>query len=863
MIWAIIKKQKNIFLLSGIFCGAWAPLLPALGGCASTAQAPPLPDQQLQTQHQIPRQQTKPEPNQFVQIQPKQVPSEQGRPQSRQPQANRTPPNPNLTLVRRFGQISPRELDESITEEQLSKMYAPPEQIPTVVLWSATDPNRILPPLEIALAEPNIITARKAYLQGRRLLFQGQYLPSRQQLLKALSADPKNAAIYELLSQAQLNLGDSQAAALSARRAVELDKDRLLAFQLLGGLFINQSEYLRAVSAFRRALNCPQATPDNPVTAVLHLQLAQALEQSGYLNAALLHYRPAYQLLQRQSRFSQTNALISRLIRQRHLYLLNMALLQVRMGLIAEARMSLQPAREDLPEGSDLMRAFIMSLANQRIGLDIRYRQVIAFCRYLLALDDRTEHTLDAFYEACRQLAQENDYLNVLKSWYETAGGPDQQRLLTAREHAYALALAHENEQAKNLLLRQLASGIKTGLVHRDLARLYEKQQQWREVIYHWGRYLQSDPNITPDIINQLERKAAQIPELEGKLEQWRRDENLTADYGSVFLLGCLAQKQQEDDLARWCYQRALELRPDFVPGRRYFIELLLKHNQSQEVLEWIEQNTGLDRADPDMLRYAGRACMQLGQWSRAAHYWQRFLEQRQDDINAYLALAEVWARQGSLARAEEILLQVSTDWPGRIKVDQQLLLLYVRWSAQDNLTDQFRQAAQKRARNLLTQWLLRSAAVKTGLPLAGAIDEQDRQQLLSDMEKLAAQYPQTSLISIMLGRLYFDQDRTEQAIRQIEKVLNDNPNNEEALTLAALFSESAGDWKRAAPLRRRLWRLHEDDPKLLADALKSLRAADEANQALKLLLDAARNTTFLTAPAIETLYPEAQRLFM
>ena len=766
-----------------------------------------------------------------------------------------------MTLARRFAIIPAQQLDESITPEQFVKMDQELEDVPFAPLWDPNDPVEISPPP--AISEPNALETRKAYLQARRLLNLGQYSPAQRQISAGLDFDPNNAALYELLCQVQMNLGEEDAAIQSARRALELDDNRILAYQLLAGRATNQSEHLKAATALRNALNCRQATSDNPVTPVMLLQLAQALENLDYLNAAAQQYQRAFVILQNQARYAQSNALVNRLLGQRHLYLLNVALIQVRRGQFADAVSALRQAERELLQGNDIVQIFILSLTRQRIDIEVRYRQVRALCQYLLAVDFRPRQTLDAFWQASQSLARDNDYLSTLEQWYEIIDEDTQTRLLSPRNYAYSLTLVQNTAQARQILLERLHDSDEPALIHRDLAQLYESDENWREYIRHTGAWLENAPDDTQNIVDQIESTASLIPDLKNQLQSWRQDEQLTNSYGCVFLLGGIARLQNENRLAEFYLQQALNLEPNFYAARKSLIELFLRQNKNRQVLDWIGDNSDQVPEHPEMLRYAGEASMALNQWNQAEEYYRRFLDLRNNDVSAHYAFAQVLARQGELNRAEQILLEVAHDHPNRPDIDPQLLLLYARWSTRDDLTQEFQAALEKRVDELLAQMLLRLSLNQNHAITTGALTENDQQQLIAELEQITRQYPRVLLPSSLLSRLYFSLDQTDQALRQTETTLEYHPNHQQTLILAIHYNQAAGRHDQVAQLRRRLWLERPDDMQLLAETLQSYRSADQADEALRLLLSV---TDELDAPdknTIDALHAETLRLFM
>ena len=208
---------------------------------------------------------------------------------------------------REYGRVPPQELNENLTPQQLERMFIALEDIPLEGLWEGEDPNGVIQPAAKRTGPGSRLKARKAYLLGRNFIAQGAFAAAVPILTAALELDPNSAAINELLAKAHYNQNHYSAAESAARRALQFDNDNITALQILGSIRQEKKELARALSFYSRALHSREATSENPVTAVLHLQLARALLEMDYLAASAREYEKTYTLLHQQGRYAQAD----------------------------------------------------------------------------------------------------------------------------------------------------------------------------------------------------------------------------------------------------------------------------------------------------------------------------------------------------------------------------------------------------------------------------------------------------------------------------------------------------------------------------------------------------------------------------
>lgn len=766
----------------------------------------------------------------------------------------------------RFAHVVPRLLNPQLTDENLERMFMPLDKVPESDFMADSDSELLIQQLESRQVDkPDPIKARKAYLRGRRLMDQRMYPQVIEQAMEGLVNDPNSPALYQLLAGAYLQTDDQTLAVQAAWQAIKRNSDALGAYQVLAKCSEQKGEHLQVVSILRRALQCPRATGGNPESAVIHLLLAQSLMELDYLAAATEQYQQVFDLLQRQRSYSHDDILIRTLTRQTHLPLITMASLYMQMGRIDKATAAITMAQGYFPAESDLMRAFMISLATQRTALQVRFEQVEALSRYLLAKNYPLESTLQDFFDACGKMSKHTDYLETLDHWSK----PDDQNggfvLLSGLDYAYGLSLAGKVEQAIAVLNELMPRQADQGSIHRDLSRLYALAEQWPQVVLHAGAFLQTQPDAALVIADWLTEIFAKrnIDEQIKELESWQSDPEISSSYGSCFLLGYLAGKLEKGKLAVHWYEKALEREPDFYQGRVQLVKQLLDSHRYNQAEKWIDYESAHAQNDITMLRLAGQAFAGLSNYPQAGNCFSRIIDLDKDDVEAYLSLADVLVAQGKFSPAEEILLRVQSHWPGRVEIYQHLLLLYVNWHGQLELDNPLSSQVKKRSWLMLGKIFSKTQSeVTLGQDRLEKL-KQVRHSIIGDLDKLRAHLPDGLVVNMMLCKLYQDQSQLDSAGKQLDQLLQTHPQDESVLEMAGRFYEKVKDFPAAVDARRKLWQKHPDDPLLFQDVLQAMEQAHQHRQATALLVEMAQKPQWQNRETVQLLQVTALRLFM
>lgn len=125
------------------------------------------------------------------------------------------------------------------------------------------------------------------------LFHRGRHEESARTARATLAENPRRLETHVLLARVHEALGQPRQAALSLRRALELDPESGMANYEYGRLLHGQGRFAEAADHFRRAL------PSRPDDFRLHYQLGRALHEAGQAEAAIARYRQALALERR------------------------------------------------------------------------------------------------------------------------------------------------------------------------------------------------------------------------------------------------------------------------------------------------------------------------------------------------------------------------------------------------------------------------------------------------------------------------------------------------------------------------------------------------------------------------------------
>lgn len=777
------------------------------------------------------------------------------------PQTAREADNPSNPYAR----VSPQAIDPSLSSVDIEAMKMPYCDLNWAMLTAGVDANDIdnvvweeLTGRAAGRAEPVKSQAgpesKKAYLRGRWHFLKNDYDKAITSFQAAVQADPNNAVLWSWLGQSRLAARQSAPGLQACYHAIKLNSDDFTNYYWLGLHFWQQGRALPAAAAFGRGLKCSSATRNNPLTAIIEMQLAVLLQQLGFDTAAIERYEACYRTLTNLAEYTHSNPVLVQMVQQIHVPLLAQAGLYLRLGYPDKAAANLRRAESLYDNQIDLLDTFINYVINQRIALAVRYSQMRVLCHYLVAEMPRgAEFILEVYYQGCEHLSQTEAYFSEVAQWHEKA-------LLNDREYGYALWLGGQVTQARDFL-ESVGSDVQNDpLCWQLLAQIYGDLGQTPQMLGVYDRWAQTDISNLEAIAAQFKRQFYTVPERQNLLQAMVHEENFAAMYGLNYLLGIYARGENQPDLAQAYLRRTLDAQPDFMPAYRARFELLMAAQDYRQIIACYEALAeSQPSAAPAFAAFLGQAYLNLDALDSARKIFQEILDKDPDAVDAYLALAEIFFRQRQMERAENFLLELLSRWPEEEATYKKLIVLYCHWASwQEN--PQFAAAAERRARGMLGRWIDLLQKRQSGREITLA---QAGQNIMETLRTMHVQRPDCRITAMLLTDMYRISGETRNALDTLGTVLARFPVDRQVLGAAAELCEQLFEVERAAAYRRQLWLLDGQDPEVLQRCLAALRCAGDFTEAFALLDAALPQFGPPHYEAMEILQPEISRLAM
>lgn len=750
--------------------------------------------------------------------------------------------DPEAIMAAQYGSISPLNLNPDLTGLQLQRMRMPMHTL-IVHPWQPPDGPFSLPREDYYRRQADDLDApvdpEKAYLQGKWLLNQAEgttrkdlYEQAVDELSLGLTADPCNASLMELLAQAYYLTGNDQYAKELCYETLRRNPQSLKTWSLLADLLDEAGNQEQASVALRHALKSPDATPRNPLTAMVHLQWAAVLDRQGYLAAAGEQYQQAWELFLQQRSYAQASPKVTRLISQLHIMVLAHAYAELRVGNVAAAYQLLSRAENLLEvENGQFMLAFLLTLSSQKVTLDERYRMIRAMVQYQLVVEPDMEQVLSMFYRACKNMAAYQNYLEDIALWL-TPRAPGERPLLTPRLYARGLALAEQINRAIAYLEQLSKNNPNDIMLYYDLAHLYQRQLEWPAMLQAAAAYLdglKDEDTLTDNVspILQLIDKSLLENNLNWQaVQKWSDDNGLVSSSGGLFLLGYLAEQFDQSDSAVGYYARVIKRNERFLPARRRLIQNLLERQHFEEAISYVI----VDREDPAALWMAAQASEGAGNLQQAVDYYRRLLEFQEDNLGVYLALSRVLALQGHYKSAEQILLKIHAEHVNDINVIHHLLTLYVRWGVDEASTgESLQNRFDQRCRELFDIW-------EQGIARFGETERvANWLKLIQNVQSLYKAADRKVLPGKLLLRAYMEAGMDDKAVQYADRLLEQLPEHPEIMLAAARLYQNR-DEDKALNLRRRIWQTDSGNAEYLLEYVRALRRSLRLERAVKTL---------------------------
>jgi tetratricopeptide (TPR) repeat protein len=708
--------------------------------------------------------------------------------------------------------------------------------------------------------EPVPDRAKKLVVDAYKHIVGRDYAEAVNLLERAIGFDPTNPRIQRALGVAYAGLGDNGRAETNLRAAVAVAPDDLEAQLLLGILARRNRQPDRAILALRTALKTTAARPAEPLAAEAVVRLADALEDEGYLTAALdLYERLAGWTARHASKYTGRKALKEIVLRPE-------LLLSKRGALLLRLRRH----REAI------------GLLDRSYRLNRTHRRTAALLVAALLETEQFDRAEALLVDMAGEPTQRRQVPSLVETMVRLSGDerlPAKVALAASRrrvDDAMGIALADVAErlgdraQAAEILGGLLEAMPGNGEVAGRLARLYARQGRPRRGLDVLAEALAADPEAHEAVRQGVDRIAA-----------GRRPAGLVASFAAAadandspaafalhYVAGRLAQQAGEPNLALSQYRRTCRKKDDFLPAYAALAGLHFDRGDLRQV-EAVLAKAAEAGADGHVVSYfRGRLALARGRTQRALAALRRARRQDASHLPTLGLLAEAYLRGNQSQEAARVLRQAAELQPANEQITRRLFDLYLaggRIDQAERVLQEFRKhrpkslaghvlevrlllakgnaedagkllAALKRDAKGAPDVVVLDVRVRTGppgsLPYKATFDEATQR-----LEDLLADHPGDADARALLADLYGRAGRHEQAARHWRRIYERTPwRADVAGAYAEALRRSQRHAEAAAVLRRELaYDPNDAVARLrLIDALKATAGYDEAEAALR-----------------------------
>ena len=165
-------------------------------------------------------------------------------------QTAQQPSSTTSPAAQRYAQVPPQQLEPSLTDENVEKMYTDLQRIPFIEVAAEEFANATSADRMTAPTEKCQVKVRQAYLRGRWLLNRGLNEDAASGLTQALNVDPNNAPLLTLLARADFQNSKIKATRKTCLKVLNLNPQAMVAHQLLGSSRLRKGELKQAASAY-------------------------------------------------------------------------------------------------------------------------------------------------------------------------------------------------------------------------------------------------------------------------------------------------------------------------------------------------------------------------------------------------------------------------------------------------------------------------------------------------------------------------------------------------------------------------------------------------------------------------------------
>lgn len=617
------------------------------------------------------------------------------------------------------------------------------------------------------------LEAVELYAKARDALLQNQRYTAIILLEKALQIDPESFELNRALGKAYQGIGGAGDRAIAAfLRAAQINPNDLEVQTELGRAYQARGDLTSAIRHFRLAMQTDEYRNSQALSAVVDYRLAVALQQRGYLTAAVECYRKLLHRLEHPTLSSRTTPEIGYLIARPELVYEQIGQLSEQKGDLPAALEAYQTVAQRMPGDFDVQARVVSIL--MKLG---RHAQALSVATELVRQFHASSESIKLLRDAYQGLGRQNDFVDALKRLHRQQ--PDDRSILFAL--ADALDSTGQHQQACQLLSEAMERQSDTRIVRR-LFDLYSRSNQTSEAARLIVIFSATHPQATSELATLMERLARWSQDRPLRLSDLQRIEvPVHAQAAKQYWIWKMASDQSWSRplLARAALEQAAGADVPFDPACRAMLQSILERTDWDQTRKQQAAEDLIDsvrrRGRPDLAEeLSGLRALHFEQVDQAVQRLSEAIRLAgRPSIDLQIEYALALLRQGNAARFEQLMWRLigNPDASGFDDV-YQLLISYYR---QNN--------AQARAWSVTEAWVANDpnnlhARLQQIEDWAA---QRQGEQALAAVSRLFAQHPQDMDVAARMVFLYNAAGQSQRAIDLLEEELAWKPTNRAA----------------------------------------------------------------------------------
>lgn len=602
--------------------------------------------------------------------------------------------------------------------------------------------------------------------KARKLIDQQRYTEAAIELERALRYDPQHPDIHRTLASLHWEAGNLERARSHATRALESNPDDAVSHYIRGRYLARKGDHAGAIQDFRTATLCSDFSSRPQIAALCRYHLAAALEEEGYLEAALGQYESLQRAIAQLARPSgkpvspvaepELQGLADRgqrVIREA------VAGIHEALGRFAQAAAALEPLIAERSTDVALSLRYARLLLHAK-----RFNEAIAAVRAIPSDDDEVVALLFDIY---RSQGKPQRIVDELRT--RLAERPDNENAL--RQLANMLLELGRGAEARTELERFLERHPGAAGVRLSLVEVLAGSGDWGSAFHLSAAGIELDPDTTESLAETLGKVAFR----QDTLAPTTALDLSNVDSVTAYLVARVALDMDRPDEAWNWLNKAYELRPHFLPARIALARLLLNRYRYDEALAIAARANDVTPDTLELELILGAVYERLDQADEAERHFKAAMRLKRSDMRAMFALAELFRNSGQHRRSQHQLRALLDIHPEHATAREMLAYTYLREGKRDDATEQFKELSRRAV----------SPAIKTrcdALMDHVFVMEPDMVQFRNALSRGMEEHGSDAATWLAIAESYdIDRDPEERAAAY-RNALRDDPHNEDAV---------------------------------------------------------------------------------